>query len=618
MLIELQFEYLQMVLNILLQDKNSNKNIIWATDDYKKYGPEYFSDCEMTSYNVNALDINVLQPRVTKSKETQKGRTKEKAEVFTPSWICENMNTYCDLDWFDIRKKDKDGKTKFIFNDEKTLKKYISLRKLEITCGEAPFVISRYDTTTGNIISICKRIGFLDRKLIAINQYIENKEEWLKWVYKAYENSYGYEYQGDNLLKARINLFYTFIDYYEKKWKEFPMNSELKKIATIISRNFWQMDGLTYTVPMTEIECKVYNWRSKKNMSLIGDEIMKFDYIIGNPPYQKEKNETAWSGQIYNYFMDSAYKISDKTFLITPARFLFNAGKTPKEWNKKMLNDTHFKVLKYYEDSKSVFVNTAIEGGVAIHLYDNTSEFNPIGVFTTQEEIDSIVRKVSMNKEKLTFSDTIYPYSSYSFTTNLPIIFPELFEKLPNKRIIASNLFEKFENKLFFMDKPIDNQEYIRMLGRKDNERVFMWVNTNYIEKADNFEYYKVFVPAANGSTLFDNKASSIIGIPIVGKCNEGHNQTFISIGKFNTEKEAINCLNYLKTKFVRMLIGTLKVTQNGKKDVYLNVPIQDFTENSDIDWSKSIKEIDQQLYKKYSLDEKEIAFIEEKVKEME
>ena len=346
---------------------------------------------------------------------------------------------------------------------------------------------------------------------------------------------------------------------------------------------------------------------------------MKFDFIIGNPPYQADTENTAWDGQIYHYFIESAYSIADKVELITPGRFLFNAGKTPKEWNKKMLSDRHFKVLRYEPDSKKIFPNTDIMGGIAIHFRDKTVEGKAIGTFVIQkEELYSILEKVrSKNERKI--DNLIFPYSSYTFSDVFREEQTDIVKELPNKQIIASNLFSKLENKIFFLECPNDNDNYIQLYGRKDNERVFMWVKSKYINVAQNFEYYKLFIPAANGcSAVGAGSATSVIGKPVFGDKFIGHNQTFISLGYFSTKFECFSALKYIKTKFARTMIGTLKVTQNGKKAVYANVPMQDFTEKSDIDWSKSIHEIDLQLYEKYGLDEHEIDFIEKNVKEME
>ena len=340
---------------------------------------------------------------------------------------------------------------------------------------------------------------------------------------------------------------------------------------------------------------------------------MKFDFCIGNPPYQDSRDDTEWDTPVYHNFMDAAYSIADKVEFITPARFLFNAGKTPKEFNQRMLNDEHFKVLEYNANSKSVFAGTDIKGGVAIHLYDKTRAFGRIETFTSYPELNHLLRKVK-TKEELPLSDMIYPYSSYGFKKEMVELFPRLFDELPNKRIIASNLFEKFENVVFWDNPPDSDYEYVRLYGRKNNERCYMWIRRDYIDVPDNFEKYKVFVPAANGCGAI----GEVLSTPVIGEPVIGHNQTFISIGKFDTRDEAERCLKYIKTKFARALLGTLKVTQNGKREVYANIPIQDFTEKSDIDWSKSIPEIDEQLYKKYGLADDEIAFIETHVKAME
>ena len=371
-LINLQDANLQEFLSLLLQDKNSGKNIIWATEDFEKYGFDYLFNSEMTSYSINSVKLEDLQPRVSKSKENQKGRTREKAEVFTPAWTCDEMNSYFDSDWFSQKRKISNGKIKYMFDDKKTLKGYVDLRKLEITCGEAPFVISRYDTTTGEMIEVKNRIGFLDRKLLAISQYINDKEEWFNMVCRAYESSYGYEYQGDNLLKARINLFYTFLEFYEYKWKlGFPSDSELKRISNIISRNFWQMDGLTYTIPNTDIKCKIYNWRSKKNLNLVGEGNMKFDYVIGNPPYQITKGGTK-NVDIWPDFVRESNKISNNVCLIHPARWII--PKKQMQATHNMIMESGLKSFNYFPDASKVFYDVLIDGGVSITCFKNGYE----------------------------------------------------------------------------------------------------------------------------------------------------------------------------------------------------------------------------------------------------
>lgn len=607
-LIDLEFDFIQDVLDTLLKDKTTGKNIIWATKNYEHFGSEYSFNSELTVSSVLGLNNQELQPRVHKSKEYQKGRTKERAEVFTPSWVCRDMNDFCDAEWYGVEK----DKLYYKFDKKHTLKKYIGLRKLEITCGEAPFIVSRYDAATGKSLSINDRIGFLDRKLQVINENINDSIEWLKFVKMAYNSSYGYEYQGDNLLKARLNLLITFVEYYGYKFKAIPNKKDLKTISEIISKNIWQMDGLKYTVPNSDIYCKVFKGKTECYYKDIeGESKMKFDFVVGNPPYQEERENTS-DRPIYNYFMDETYKISDKVLLITPGRFLFNAGNTSKEWNNKMLNDEHFKVLEYYIDSKKIFLNADIKGGVAIHYHDNTEKYEKIGKFLLYSELNNILNKVIKEPNFESLNTIMYSHSSYKISKVLIEDYPEL-KNVINRFVFGTNIFDILPNYILSEDKKL-NKEYMAMYGRKNDSRIIKYIKRKYVIYPDNLLYYKVFIPNSNGcGSLGEVLSTPVMGVPVMG-CTE----TFISVGKFKTEVECLNCLKYVKTKFSRLMLGILKVTQHNGPDKWKYVPLQDFTENSDIDWSKSIKEIDQQLYKKYGLDEKEIAFIEEKVKEME
>lgn len=258
-IIDLNSAVIKVALPKLLQDKTTKKNIIWATTSYEEFGPEYKDNKQMTVGSLTGLNPMVLQPRVLKTLEEQQARTKSKAEVFTPSWICNKMNNYLDEDWFgrkDVFNTEHD--TTWTTNDEpiqfpknKSWKDYVDSRRLEITCGEAPYLVSRYDTSTGNlIVPPSHRIGLLDRKLRIVNENAQTEEKWFKWAIRAYESTYGYEFQGDNLLIGRINLLMTFVDNLEYKWNREPTKKEVLKLANIITWNLWQMDGLTGTVPL--------------------------------------------------------------------------------------------------------------------------------------------------------------------------------------------------------------------------------------------------------------------------------------------------------------------------------------------------------------------------------
>ena len=249
-------------LNSLLKDKTTHRNIVFATDSYCELGDSFSADQEITRNKIWRID---LRPRVMKPLDEQSQRTRQKAEVFTPSWLCCKMNNHCDEEWFGKPNvftllegeswKAKSGK--IWFPEGKTWKDYVDSRRLEITCGEAPYIVSRYDASTGAAIPIKKRIGLLDRKLRVVNENSADRSEWLKWTLRAFQSVYGYEWQGDSLLIARINLLMTFIEYHEARWGSIPADNAFLKTATdivnVIVWNFWQMDGLTGTVPYTAL-----------------------------------------------------------------------------------------------------------------------------------------------------------------------------------------------------------------------------------------------------------------------------------------------------------------------------------------------------------------------------
>lgn len=226
------------LLEILLKDQTTNRNIIWATDSYKQKGPGFgFADNIEIKYVTGAYH-KLIQPRASKSFTEQRQRTKEKAEVFTPRWIVKKINEAIDNE-------------RVI--DQTNWQDYVRGLRLEITCGEAPFIATRYNptSTTGKLLKLKYRVGFLDKKLRVISKYCNTEKDWLKWAKKAYQSSYGYEWQGDNILIARENLLYTFIDYYKKKFKTRPALEVLEEFAKIISWNIFQMDGLKYIIPMS-------------------------------------------------------------------------------------------------------------------------------------------------------------------------------------------------------------------------------------------------------------------------------------------------------------------------------------------------------------------------------
>lgn len=343
---------------------------------------------------------------------------------------------------------------------------------------------------------------------------------------------------------------------------------------------------------------------------------MKFDVVVGNPPYQETANgKSTKDVPVYNYFYDLAERVSTKYILISPARFLFNAGSTDKKWNKKMLSNKHIKVVFYEQDAAKIFPNTDIKGGIAILYRNKDKDFGNIGLFTPFEELDSISNKVF----KLTYrtlDEIISNRGQYRFSDLIYKEYPNDMKKISDRRI-ASNAFNNLPN-LFTEKEPHNKFNYVRILGRLDNQRIYRWFRRDYLQEPITFEKWKIILPKANGSGAIGEVLSTpLIGKPLIGKPLIGFTETFISIGIFDNKLEAQNALKYVQSKFARTMLGILKITQDNPKDKWSKVPLQDFTQNSDIDWTKSISDIDQQLYKKYGLNQKEINFIENKVKSM-
>ena len=339
------------------------------------------------------------------------------------------------------------------------------------------------------------------------------------------------------------------------------------------------------------------------------DENMKIDAIIGNPPYQLKAENTS-DTPVYHLFIDLASQLTQRMTLITPARYLFNAGKTSKEWNAKILNDKHFKVVDYWADSTDVFPTVDIKGGVAVMYRDSKEDFGKIGTFTAYSELTSIANKVTYPLGEL--SKIIYSQNKFNLE--------EIYNQCPEARqIIGSNGIERrlttpiFNQLSLFYTEQNDRQTY-KILGLINNKRCYRWIERRYIETHPNLDKYKVIVPKSNGSGAI----GEVLSTPLIGEPLIGVTQTFLTIGAFNTRAEAEACLKYIKTKFARTMLGILKATQDNPKETWRLVPLQDFTEGSDIDWSQSIANIDRQLYLKYGLEESEIAFIEEKVRAME
>ena len=667
-LIDFHAPEVQAVLDTLLKDKSTGKNIIWATDPPEELQTVMYEPVtdrsQITTQQLGLTHYEVVLPRMMKQTDTQQQRTRKKGEVFNPAWVCNKMNNALDADWFRaLGAEESAGQftvelpqgwqtvetpVQFPACGGKTPAwvQYVQSRRLEVTCGEAPFLASRYDAAIGEMIPVARRIGILDRKLRVVSENAATEDEWRKYATHAVQSTYGYEYQGDNLLLARVNLLLTYAEHLQARWQRKPTKEELQPIANIISWNLWQMDGLHLSVPGGKpqpeaeqldlfsmfgaaepqpptVSCKVKNWRkgshgTAQNFETIqeGSTSMKFDYVIGNPPYQEEAPGTSTSDKpVYHTFMDAAYSVSDKVELITPARFLFDAGATPSVWNRKMLNDTHFKVLQYESDAKYFFSGIELPGGIAISYRDATCNFGAIKQFVQYDELNKIARKVKEKHEK-TLNSIMYPQNKFNLSNlyeDFPILETRIGSDGKDKRF-RQIVMERFPE-IFSEQKDEDSLRTLGLIGR---QREYRYISRRYVEYETWIDRYKVFVPFSNGASgTLGKEPARLISKPALGLPGDGITQTFIGIGEFETKTEANNLMKYILSKFARILLGILKVTQGNKPETWSYVPLQDFTAHSDIDWSKSVAEIDQQLYRKYDLTADEIEFIETHVKEM-
>lgn len=281
------------VLEVLLVDRTTGGNIIWATDHYTALGNSYAPSAQITVAAITGPRQGVIRPRVEKSKEQRWARTKDKAEVFTPAWLCNEQNNRVDDAWFgrpDVFNhaaatnwEPRRGKIAFEPDGQRTWKKYVDDRRMEAACGEAPYLVSRYDAATGEPIELERRIGLLDRKLRVVSENAADATEWRAWARRAFESTYGFEYQGDSLLLARENLLASYSEYSLDALGEEPSRAELVSIAAVISWNLWQMDAFTGRPPLQaepfetgvlplfgeieeapDLKCVIRDWRAKK------------------------------------------------------------------------------------------------------------------------------------------------------------------------------------------------------------------------------------------------------------------------------------------------------------------------------------------------------------------
>lgn len=359
---------------------------------------------------------------------------------------------------------------------------------------------------------------------------------------------------------------------------------------------------------------KIFSEITLGNEIKAGENKVNFGAVVGNPPYQESIKGTS-DKQIYNNFMEIGYDISGLAVFISPGKFLFNAGKTPKKWNKKMLNDEHVYVARYESNSRIMFPSVALSSSIVITVRDIKKIFKPIKKFYQDENVRNVVNKVVNNNFSSIVSD-IFLQTKFNLDA-LYKDYPNVREKIGTERRLITSILQ---NGYDFFEKEKTNENEIKIYGNNKNGKLTSkFIDKKYISISDNnLCGWKIILAATNGAAgNLGKQPVNIIGEPRIIENNAGFTQTFISIGNYNCKRDVACLEKYLRTKFVRYLIGSLKATQRLNKEVFDNVPIQDFTNQSDIDWTKSIDEIDKQLFDKYDLSDEEREHIKISIKEM-
>ena len=634
---------------ILLADRSSGAFIRWACNAYTTHGESYAADQEIYPHQVH-----LIQERTRKTQEEQRDRTKKSAEVFTPAWLCNAMINARDAVYFGREEVFNRMEAPSWTPTRKTIdfpttasgrrlawERYIDARCLEITCGEAPFLVSRYDAADGRPIPLAERIGILDRTLRIIGEHTCTAEDWFHWAKRALESAYAYEYQGDSLFLARLNLFLSISEYHRHLWKRPLHRHQQEEVARILSWNLWQMDGLTATTPFVTKQGKpedslfdfyaitaerrplrslIRDWRGKKTIrfsELNLSTTMKFDFVIGNPPYQEMSKNNKMTRSIYPDFVRSSQAIGQIVSLVMPARWMSGENGPYRETQHfidEMLKGDHLQSFHLYPNSSDLFPNVDIKGGVCFFVWNRAYSCDRVNYAITE---NGAYKKV---------------LTSFRIAENVIIRFPELISILEKTKAIStiylntwvsswnpfgfiSDLFTKNKEGVSRISEEKQQDDDYLVHGLLKNKRVIRYIPNSALKKNIHIAHsYKVFLPRANGSGVFGEVFSTpMIGTPMM-ICTD----TFLQIGVFDNCTEAENLLKYVKTKYFRTMVGIKKTAVFNYKECFTFVPLQDFTAASDIDWSRSVAEIDRQLYAKYGLSAEEVAFIEEKIRPME
>lgn len=526
--------------------------------------------------------------------------TDTKAEAMTPIWVCNLQNNLVDTAWFGRENvfdtvdgcEWRTSPNKVSFPQCKTWQDYVRAKRLEIACGEAPYLSSRYDVLTGMEVDLRSRVGILDRKLRVVNENADNEQEWLKWATAAMGAVYGYEIRPDKVKLAQKNLELTFVENYQMKFGRIPGSEVLEKVRQILQENIVWYDAL-------DMDREIF-------------QDLKFDAAVGNPPYHMAGGAGGSNdAPVYQKFVERALGLDVRyVSMVIPARW-FAGGRENLlgDFRKQMLSAAGLRELIVYTEASEVFDWVRLSGGICCFLaeqdYAGKCRYDLVDkgrrssiwrkfdneILIRDTELESIVEKVVARADLLGLGRV-----SEIISGNTPFgITSDLRDKNDNALKLFIEKSAKHNIALYFFDKPY---------------RVMRYIDEKYISKnQDLINKYKVILPAAGGTGNDKNIIGKPQLIPPMSVCS----QTYLCVA-FDGEEEAQNFLKYVRTRFFRALVGAAKVSQSAAKRVYRFVPLEDSSESSEVDWSGSVQDVERQLYERYRLNEAEIGYIEGKI----
>ena len=650
------------VLETLLRDCTTGRNIVWAGNEYESLGVGYGADAEIAVDKVTGRQGGVVTPRIAKEAERQSRRTKARAEVFTPSWLCNQMSNDIDEVWFgrrdvfNVETIDPNGTHAWKPTAEPIAfpkakghgwQCYVKSRRLEITCGEAPYLCSRYDTVTGEVLPVSSRIGILDRKLRIVGEKAKTYATWLKWAYEALRATYGFEYQGDNLLIARINVLETFAEHCEARWGKVPAPDEVYEAARIVSWNLWQMNGFTDGVPSVEASaevrtagdgdsmektplCVLQNWETGGRFefaSLKGKDMdSKFYAVIGNPPYQEENTEAKpkSNGQkpmrnIFQYFQEATDEVTANcaALLYPGGRWIHQSGKGMKTFGLKQINDPHLAVVKFYPDASELFGNAAsLSDGISVvvkkykkkesgfsYIYSVHGEEITVQADNPGESLMplnpndiALVGKINSGvaENRLPFlHDAVLSRSLFPIESNFVENNPSLVHEYQSDECVDFS----HEIKLFTNDKA----------GKAGRARWYVADKAVITKNQQYISEWQVVVSSANaGGQKRDNQLEIIDDHSAFGRSR-------VALRSFKTRQEANNFYKYVASTFIRF---AFLLTDEALSSLAKEVPdLVDYSSSNNlIDFSG---DIDMQLCDLFNITDIEFEYMRHRVEEI-